>query len=87
MILQSKRRYFLRTGITVRLPSRKLITHAADTACERMVASAAPRTPIWNTKINSGSSTMLSTAPIKTESIAVFALPCALIKVFNPNAS
>ena len=39
---------------TVRLPQRNQMTHAADTACERMVASAAPDTSIPSTKMKMG---------------------------------
>ena len=56
----------------------------ALTACEITVASAAPRIPIPNIKINSGSSMIFSTAPIATDIIAVFAFPCAVINVLSP---
>ena len=52
-----------------------------------MVARAAPRTPKPSTKMNTGSSTMLVTAPISTLSMAVVAKPWALMKVFRPSAS
>ena len=55
-----------------------------ETACDRIVASAAPLTPRWNAKINSGSRTMFITAPIRTESIPVLAKPCVVINIFMP---
>ena len=42
---------------------------------EITVARAAPRTPMWNPKIKTGSRIMLEIAPISTESIPVFANP------------
>ena len=50
------------------------------------VAIAAPATPISNANMNSGSSAILSTAPMSTESMAVMLLPCAVRKVFMPVA-
>ena len=67
-------------------PVRNLTTHAAETACEMTVAIAAPRTPMPNTKMNTGSSTTLSTAPISTVFIATLALPCAVINPLRPSA-
>ena len=55
-----------------------------DTNCEITVAIAAPFTPIFNTKIKSGSKAMLITAPQITTSIPVFGNPSALIKEFIP---
>ena len=49
----------------------KIAIHTNDIACDKIVASAAPFTPIPNAKINSGSSAMLATAPISTDNIAV----------------
>ena len=57
------------------LPERKCNTHIHDNACEIIVASAAPRTPIPNTNINIGSRIILDIAPITTESILVLAKP------------
>ena len=54
---------------------------------EIMVAQAAPATPISNTKIKIGSSTMLHTAPISTENMPIRANPWALIKALSPSAS
>ena len=66
---------------------RKATAHAAETNWERTVASAAPRTPMSKTKMNSGSSRMLSTAPIRTVHIPMRAKPCALMKLFIPSPS
>ena len=76
-----------RMRMTLRLEHRKLKTHSALTAWDRMVARAAPRTPIPSTKMKMGSSTMFSTAPMSTLSMAVVALPWALMKAFSPSAS
>ncbi len=62
-------------------------TQMQETACDRIVASAAPLTPRWNAKINSGSRTMFITAPIRTESIPVLAKPCVVINIFMPRVS
>ena len=70
---------------SVRLPSRKRTTHTAETSCESTVASAAPCTPMSNTKISSGSSAMFTTAPITTVSMPRFAKPCALMNPFMPS--
>ena len=72
---------------TVRLPQRNQMTHAADTACERMVASAAPFTPISKVNMNRGSRPILSTAPMSTVSILVREKPCAVMKAFMPSAA
>ena len=57
----------------------------APASCERIVASAAPLTPIWNTKIKIGSRTIFRAAPMSTEPIAVFDCPCAVINGFSPS--
>ena len=72
---------------SVFFPRRNVQTQTHDTPCERMVAKAAPLTPMWNTKMNSGSRTMLHTAPIRTVSMPVFAKPCAIMKAFMPSVS
>ena len=66
---------------------RKCSTHMQDMPCDIMVASAAPETPISNTNMNSGSSTMLATAPMSTVYMPVFAKPCAVMKAFIPSVS
>ena len=67
--------FFLLRRILLFSDTRNLTTHAELTACEIIVASAAPRTPISKTKINIGSSTILISAPISTDNMAVFASP------------
>ena len=52
-----------------------------------MVANAAPRTPISNTKMNSGSRAILMAAPITTVSMAKVENPWAVTKEFSPSAS
>ena len=68
-------------------PRRKKITHAHEMPCERMVASAAPRTPIFSPNINRGSNAMLATAPISTVYMPILAKPWAVIKAFIPKVS
>ena len=46
--LQLGIRFFTWIFRMVFLPNRKKSTHTAETAWERMVASAAPLTPMWN---------------------------------------
>ena len=65
--------------ITLFSETRKCTTHIALTACDRTVATAAPRTPICSTKMNSGSRQIFNTAPIRTDNIAIFASPCPLM--------
>ena len=57
---------------------------AALQACEIMVASAAPFTPMPKVKMNNGSRPMLSTAPISTEYMAMAGRPCVLMNVLSP---
>ena len=52
--------------------------------CEITVASAAPCTPIFISKIKIGSKIRLQTAPIDTVIIPILAKPCALINAFIP---
>ena len=61
--------------------------HKQDTACEIIVASAAPLTFILKPNINIGSNIILQIAPIKTVNILVFAFPCAVMNAFNPYAN
>ena len=63
----------------------KRSTQIAPASCDRMVASAAPCTPMWNPKIKIGSKMILSAAPMSTDPIAVFDCPCAVINGFNPS--
>ena len=69
------------------LPRRNATTHTQDMPCEITVASAAPRTPIFSANINSGSSAIFTTAPIRTVSIPAVAKPCAVMKAFSPSVS
>ena len=82
-----RRIYFLRIRMTLFFEVRNHITQRALTAWEMIVASAAPRTPIPAAKIRIGSSTMLITAPISTENMAILAFPCPLINVLSPTAN
>ena len=82
----SMRSVLRRSRSTVVFPVRKRSTHAAETACERTVATAAPRTPMCRTKIKSGSSTTFNTAPMTTVFIATAEEPCAVMKPFRPSA-
>ena len=79
-----RRRFSRRRGITACFPVRKRKTQRAEQAWLMTVARAAPRTPQWKTKMNTGSRAMLRRAPISTVSIPVRAKPWALIKGFMP---
>ena len=68
-------------------PKRKESTQIQESAWEITVARAAPRTPMWKPKMNTGSRMMLATAPMRTESIPVFAKPWAVMKLFMPSVS
>ena len=68
----------------VLFPVRNAMIHAADRNCDRMVARAAPLTPMWNTKINMGSSMMLLTAPSSTVIMPTVPNPWELMKLFMP---
>ena len=70
---------------TAFFPQRNLNTHTAEQNCEMIVATAAPRTPICNPKINNGSRTIFNTAPIRIVNIPVFPNPWLLIKGFIPS--
>ena len=48
------------------------------------VATAAPATPMSSTKMNTGSSTMFSTAPSITESMPFLAKPWQMMNWFMP---
>ena len=87
MTLACRRRLHRRIRIKVFLPSKKDSTHRQDSPWDSTVASAAPCTPMWKPKINSGSSAVLATAPMSTESIPTLAKPCAVIKAFMPRVS
>ena len=68
-------------------PKRKASTQVQDNACDKIVARAAPRTPIPNTKMKIGSRIIFAAAPIITESMPVFAKPWAVINAFIPSVS
>ena len=73
------RRYSLRMRHLVCLPVRKRSTHTADTAWERMVARAAPRTPSPRTKMKMGSRMVFRTAPMSTVFMLTVVNPWAVI--------
>ena len=77
--LGSGRRSFLRRRHFVLGPVRKRRTHAADTAWERIVARAAPRTPSPRPKMKMGSSSVFSPAPIRTVFMLTVVKPWAVI--------
>ena len=78
-------RFFLLIFRNVFFPHRKLTTQMQESACDMIVARAAPRTSMSNPKMKIGSRMIFATAPIRTESIPVFANPCAVIKAFMPS--
>ena len=55
-----------------------------DAICDSTVAMAAPLTPIFITKMNTGSSTILLTAPSTTDFIPTVANPWHMINWFMP---
>ena len=67
------------------LPVRNLSTQKADRNWEMIVASAAPLTPMPNTKINSGSRTIFATAPRSTVYMPMRPNPWEFIKLFMPS--
>ena len=79
--------FFHRILNVVFFPNRKARTQIHDKAWEKIVARAAPRTPMWKPKIKMGSRIIFATAPMSTESIPVFANPWAVIKAFMPSVS
>ena len=68
----------------LRLDVRNFSTQIQEMAWERMVAQAAPATPMLKPNINIGSSMILITAPMITVSILVLAKPWADMKLFSP---
>ena len=82
-----RRKFSFRIRIKLFLPHKNATTQIQDSACEMIVASAAPRTSICSPKIKIGSRMILLTAPINTEYIPVFANPCAVINAFMPRVS
>ena len=69
---------------TAFFPVRNLRTQSAEQIWEIIVAIAAPLTPIWNTKIKTGSRIKFITAPMRTVSIPMLPNPWQLIKGFRP---
>ena len=65
-------------------PVRKASTQAADSPWENTVAKAAPRTPMWNTKMRTGSRAMFTAAPSSTVIMPTRPKPWALMKGFIP---
>ena len=76
--------YLRSRGSEARGELRKRSTQMALQACDRMVASAAPFTPMPKVKMNSGSSRMFSMAPMSTEYMAMAGRPWVLMKGFSP---
>ena len=74
-ILDTSFKFFARILRCVLCPNKKANTQMQDIACEMIVASAAPWTPMPNPKIKMGSKMMLATAPMRTESMPVLAKP------------
>ena len=73
------RRFSRRRRHLLLFPVKKRSTHAADTAWDKMVARAAPRTPMSSTKMKMGSSTMFSPAPMSTVRMLTVVKPWAVI--------
>ena len=73
------RRFSLRRCHLVLGPSRNRSTHAADTAWERMVARAAPRTPMLRPKMKMGSRIVFRMAPMSTVFMLTVVNPCAVM--------
>lgn len=73
------RRYFRRRRHLVLGPVRNRRTHRAETAWERMVARAAPRTPISRPKMKMGSRIVLRIAPSSTVFMLTVVKPWAVI--------
>ena len=71
-------------GTKGRFPSRNHSTKAQEAICEITVATAAPRTPMPSTKINTGSRAMLAAAPMITENMPVLANPWQMMNWHIP---
>ena len=81
------RRFSLRRRHLLFPPVRKRSTQAADTAWDKMVASAAPRTPRLSPKMKMGSSTMFKPAPMRVVRILMVVNPWAVIYAFMPRVT
>ena len=73
------RRFSFRRRHLVLRPVRNRSTHAADTAWERMVAKAAPRTPSPKPKMKMGSKMVFKIAPMSTVRMLTVVNPWAVI--------
>ena len=77
-------RFFSRIRSTDLFPAKNAATHRALTAWEITVAMAAPSTPMSNTKIKTGSSTIFKAAPMQVVIMLVLAKPWLVMKLFRP---
>ena len=69
------------------MPVKKASTHTALMAWLRMVAMAAPCTPMLNPKMNTGSRMMLLMAPMQVVAMLVLAKPWLVIKGVMPKVN
>ena len=69
------------------LLKRKRNTYTQLQSWEITVAAAAPTTPISSTNMNTGSSTMFTTAPSMTEIMPFLAKPWQMMNWFMPRDS
>ena len=74
----------LRSRHFVFFPSKNRSTHTMDTAWDKMVARAAPRTPKSRPKIKMGSRIVFKMAPMRTVFILTVVKPWAVINAFMP---
>jgi len=81
---RSRRMFSGRSRSKLLPPVKCSSTQTLEMAMDITVATAAPATPILKTKMNSGSSRALQTAPTSMVYMAVLALPSALIRLFRP---
>lgn len=65
-------------------PSKNRSTHIMDTAWDKMVARAAPRTPKLNPKIKIGSRIVFKIAPMSTVFMLTVVKPWAVMNAFIP---
>ena len=66
------------------LPVKNFTIQTAESSWERIVASAAPCTPMCKVKIKMGSRIILAIAPSSTVIIPIVPKPCELMKLFIP---
>ena len=74
-------------GMGTFFPKRKHSTYTQLQSWEITVARAAPTTPISSTNMNTGSSTMFTTAPSMTEIMPFLAKPWQMMNWFMPKDS